>query len=56
VPKAEQRQTELVDAKTQLPRYARDELDKRAAAEGMRRATYLRRLVFHDLRSEERPA
>jgi hypothetical protein len=48
----ESRQTELVDAKTQLPRKLRDELDAKAAGEGMRRATYLRRLVYRDLRGQ----
>ena len=46
MPKVERRQTELVDAKTRLPKYARDELDAKAAREGMRRSTYLRRLIL----------
>jgi hypothetical protein len=52
VEKAESRQTEFVDAKTQLSRRHRDEIDARAAAEGMQRATYLRRLVIRHLRGE----
>jgi hypothetical protein len=49
---AESRQTQLVDVKTQLSRRLRDELDAKAEKEGMRRATYLRRLVIRDLRGE----
>ena len=47
------RQTEQVPAKTELPRYIRDRLDAKAKSEGMTRATYLRRLVYRDVREDE---
>lgn len=50
--RTESGQTEIVDAKTQLPRMIRDKLDQKAAAEGMRRATYLRRLIYRDVNRE----
>lgn len=44
------RKTELVNIRTQVARYVCEELDAKARAEGMSRATYLRRLVLRDLR------
>jgi hypothetical protein len=47
---ATERQDQLVEVRTLIPRSARDKLDRRADEDGLARSTYLRRLVLRDLR------
>jgi hypothetical protein len=41
----------LVEVEFRLPRKARDELDRRARDEGLRRSTLVRTIVLRDLRA-----
>jgi len=46
----------MVDVEFRLPRSARDELDRRAAENGLKRATLVRTIVLRDLRTNRESA